>query len=305
MFDMKFDIVVGNPPYGIGTQYTHLKIMKTVLPLCTDKLCFIMPSKPITQQLDKEGVWYKMFKEAVCTDIQTVSKSMFPTTVMDNTAIYYCDRKIKDFEKYCKKLDVENVLYSAVSDEGRLFIDGFHKYYNDGHKCIKPFIEWDRRKKDIYQSLIEPDNYYLSINLQYGPLGGKWISKKLQQIDILDSENEKEDLRVRTAQISILKCPTKEYGENLKNLMINGKVLRYSLWLKQVNQNIIQEQYKYVPALDYTEIDTDEKLLSTCGFSNDEIIKILNYLKDFDFSQNRNELIRGIKYIPDEDQKEK
>ena len=43
-----------------------------------------------------------MFKEAVCTDIQTVSKKMFPNTTMDNTAIYYCDRKNKDFEKIRK-----------------------------------------------------------------------------------------------------------------------------------------------------------------------------------------------------------
>ena len=86
---MKFDIVVGNPPYGVRTDYTHLKIMKTVLPLCTDKLTFIMPSKPIIQQLDINGVWFKMFKKAVCTDIQTVSKKMFPNITMDNnTAIY-------------------------------------------------------------------------------------------------------------------------------------------------------------------------------------------------------------------------
>ena len=73
---------------------------------------------------------------------------------------------------------------------------------------------------------------------------------------------------------------------------MDGKVLRYSLWLKQVNQNIYLDQYKYVPAIDYTDIDTDETLLSKCGFSDDEIKKILDYLKNFEFSTSRNDTIR-------------
>ena len=96
---MKFDICVGNPPYGerpSGISATlHLQIMKTVLDFCTDKLCFIMPSKPIIQQLDKDGVWYKMFMNAVCTDVEVVKKGTFKNTTMDDTAIYYIARPRK------------------------------------------------------------------------------------------------------------------------------------------------------------------------------------------------------------------
>ena len=31
---------------------------------------------------------------------------------------------------------------------------------------------------------------------------------------------------------------------------------------------------------------SDEKLLSNCGFTEDEIEKVMKYLKDFDFTQN-------------------
>ena len=54
--------------------------MKTVLDFCTDKLCFIMPSKPITQQLDTNGIWYNMFKTAVCTNVETVKQGTFKNT---------------------------------------------------------------------------------------------------------------------------------------------------------------------------------------------------------------------------------
>ena len=75
---MKFDICVGNPPYGGkkkgSSDFLHYMIMRTVLDFCTDKLCFIMPSKPIVRQLKEP--WYSMFKNAVCTDIAVVNKSM-------------------------------------------------------------------------------------------------------------------------------------------------------------------------------------------------------------------------------------
>ena len=81
-------------------------------------------------------------------------------------------------------------------------------------------------------------------------------------------------------------------------MMISGYVLRYGLWLTQINKHIYQEQYKYVPDKDYTTIDTDEKLLSKCGFSDDEIKVVMKYLKDFDFTRNRNDVVRGIKEEP-------
>ena len=292
---MKFNIVVGNPPYGVRTDYTHLKIMKTILPLCTDKLTFIMPSKPIIQQLENDGVWMKMFKEAVCTDIQTIKKGTFKNTNMDATAIYYCDRKIKDTEKCCKKLNVEDTLYSSVSDEGRIFIDGFQKFYNSGNKSIKPLIGWDRRNKNTYPKLIKSGKYYLSVNragVKPGTGIPNWISGELERLGILDSDNEIKDLSIREKQINILECPNEKYAKNLQLLLLKSNVFKYSLWLQEVNQEMKQRVFKYVPAIDYTEIDTDEKLLSKCGFSNDEIEKILNYLKNFEFKTSRNDTIR-------------
>ena len=82
--------------------------------------------------------------------------------------------------------------------------------------------------------------------------------------------------------------------------MINGLVLRYSLWLTQIDQAIYQAQYKYVPDIDYTEIDTDEKLLSKCGFTELEVEKVMIYLKDFDFTQNRNNIVRDFELKPED-----
>ena len=74
--------------------------------------------------------------------------------------------------------------------------------------------------------------------------------------------------------------------------MLNGLVLRYSLWLKLTHQEIFNEQFEYVPDVDYKDIKTDEELLSVCGFTDDEIENVIDYLKTFNFSTNRNNVIR-------------
>ena len=74
--------------------------------------------------------------------------------------------------------------------------------------------------------------------------------------------------------------------------MLNELVLKYSLWVVQDNQAIYQAEFKYVPDLDYTNIHTDEELLSICGFTPEEISQVMDYLKNFDFSKNRNDVVR-------------
>ena len=78
--------------------------------------------------------------------------------------------------------------------------------------------------------------------------------------------------------------------------MLNGLVLKYSLWLVQDNQAIYQAQFKYVPNIDYKNIKMDEELLSVCGFTPEEIENMMVYLRNFDFMKNRNNVIRDYIY---------
>lgn len=286
---MKFDIIVGNPPYGMRTDYIHLMIMNTALKFCTDKLVFIMPSKPITKQLSSE--WYNMFKNAVCNRVEVMDKGVFRGTNMDNTSIFYCDRNEKP-ENYCKKLDVDKVIYNMIdSDAHRLFLKMFDEI--EQMYITIPYGSKENKDKEIENVYIKTkeDKFYLNVN-RAGGFGAKWLSGTLEKVDILTKDDEIEFSKKHTKKKNIIECPTKEYGYNLKNLMVNGLVLRYALWLTQTNQNIANPQFKYVPDLDYTNIHTDEELLSVCGFTPEEIEKMMDYLKHFDFSKNRNDVVR-------------
>ena len=294
---MKFDVIVGNPPFGVAQKGSspnlHLIIMNYVLKFCTNKLVFIMPSKPIVVQLQEP--WFSIFKNAVCNEIEVVSKDTFSGINMDNTAIYYCDRNDKP-ENYCKKLDVDKVIYNMIdSDAHRLFIDkmgrmselkisyifGSKTYYENN---LESFITKSNIKK-----------FYLNVNrvsTEPGKGETQWFSNILKKVGVLTKDEEIEFCKEHTKRKNIIECPSKEYGENLKNLMLNGLVLKYSLWLLQDNQAIYQEEFKYVPNVDYSKINTDEELLSICGFTPEEIEKMMDYLKHFDFSKNRNDVVR-------------
>ena len=292
---MKFDIVVGNPPYGKATHGNldiHFKILKTSLDFCVNKLCFIMPGKAL--QTNIKPIYLNVLKNAVCVKAELQDKNIFKNTNMQETAIYYCDRNANP-DDYDKKLDVDANLYNNLDDICKLFIDKMSTmkeleiYKTYTHSNIKE--EMDKMINSVIKSLSD-DYYYLNVNRANGALGAKWISPVLEKEGIKTKDEEIEYITTYTAKKNILKCPSLKYGENLKKLMIDGKVLRLSLWLMQENQDMYQKVFKYVPDIDYTTIDTDEKLLSACGFTSDEIVKVMKYLNDFDFSKNRNDFVR-------------
>ena len=294
---MKFDVIVGNPPFGVAQKGSspnlHLKIMNSIIKFCTNKLVFIMPSKPIVVQLQEP--WFSIFKNAVCNKIEVVGKDVFRATDMDNTAIYYCNRN-DDPKNYCKKLDVDKVIYNMIdSDAHRLFIDKMSRMSE-----LKIYFIFGSRTyyEDNLNNFIVKSNinkFYLNVNrvsTEPGKGETQWFSNILKEVGVLTKDEEIEFCKEHTKRKNIIECPTKEYGENLKNLMLNGLVLKYSLWVVQDNQAVYQEEFKYVPNIDYSKINTDEELLSVCGFTPEEISQVMDYLKNFDFSKNRNDVIR-------------
>lgn len=293
---MKFDCVVGNPPYGedkVGSsRFLHLKIMRNSIKLCNDRMSLIMPSKPIVKQLEDE--WYKVFREAVCTRIDIMDKSVFPGTKMDNTAVFYFERKAVD---YCKKLDVDKIIYNMIDNEGhRLFFDKMGCFGNIGFWSyrLNNQITVEKQVKMIVDRMGDC-KYYLNVN-RFSGGSSIWFSNKLYKVPVFDKEGEIDYCKNNTEGKNIIECPNRQYAENLKKLMHNGLVLHYGLFWTKYSRSIVSDNFKYVPDIDYTYIHTDEELLSACGFNKEETEKTMKYLRNFDFSKNRNDLIRNYNF---------
>lgn len=286
-----WDVVVGNPPFGTPHKgngcLMHLKIMKNSLSLCRDFLCFIMPSRPIKLQLEKE--WYDMFRTAVCTKVDVVEKDVFPVTDMDKTAIYFCDRKA-EHKDLCRKFDVDRRVYEMIDEEGhRLFIDKIKRMNN-----LAP-IGFNRNLHYVIKQL-KDNSFYISVK-QAGPIPSvstvRFISSTLKDIPVMTKEQVIDFCKVK-ARKNFIECPSYEYGVNLKKLFCESLVFKYGLWLTQTYQNIYAAQFKYIPSLDYSKIDNDLDLLLACGFTREEADTVLTYLSTFDFTRNRNDMVRDL-----------
>ena len=277
---------MGNPPFGSRTDYKlHYRIMKNSLSKCREFLCFIMPSKPIIRQLT--GEWYDMFMKAVCTRVDVVGQEMFKGTQMDKTAIYFCDRKAEQ-KDLCIKFDVDRRIYEMIDEEGhRLFIDKMGKM-----EQLKIYIGVDPRKYDSIVNKVKKDSLYLNVNRHYGSMGGVWMSCILKTLPVMTGEQIIEFYKTNMAHRNILLCPSYEYGVNLKKMFCESLVFRYGLWLTQIDQSVYQDQFKYIPSLDYSKIDNDLDLLLACGFTREEADTVLTYLSTFDFTRNRNDMVR-------------
>lgn len=287
-----FDVVVGNPPFGTkfkgSSCVLHLKIMKNSLLKCRDFLCFIMPSKPIKVQLT--GEWFDMFRNAVCTKVDVVGQNVFKEAQMDNTAIFFCDRKAEQ-KDFCKKFDLDRRIYEMIDDEGhRLFI-------NKMGKMSQLKVDIPIETGCNLSNRVKKDSLYLNVNragIKPGHGEQIYMSSYLKTLPVMTGEQIIEFYRSHYAKRNILLCPSYEYGVNLKKLLCESIVFRYGLWLTQIDQNVLQSQFRYVPDLDYSKIDNDLDLLLACGFTREEADTVMTYLSTFDFTRNRNDMVRDL-----------
>lgn len=291
-----WDIVVGNPPFGAdkkgSTRFLHYMIMKNSLSKCRDFLCFIMPSKPITVKIEDE--WLSMFKSAVCTMIEVVGKETFPGTQMDKTAIYYCDRKARK-DLYDKKLDMDDKLYRCIDEDGhRTFIDCFDRWFEDDHKRLLPVFRFDEYMVDECRRKLKRNKYYLNLTYSYASSVSVWITDSFYELGIRNYEEELEVFTPDEKRKVVIECYSVQFGKNLQKLFRSGLVFKYALWLTQNSRSLTANQFKYIPSLDYSKIDNDLDLLLACGFTREEADTVLTYLSTFDFTQNRNDMVRDL-----------
>lgn len=268
----KFDIIVGNPPYGDNSgnglsKTLHFDIASFLLNKYNEKMIFIMPNKirnSTTRRFDKYKKEFTMLSEI------TNEGNPFEGFASVNTGIFVFENHKVD------KVNVCGVVYNNLFE-----ISPFTEYENSFMNLLKNknfaenyYIPWPKSEKT--------KRYIRLTNIANGAKSGKWFSSIIENVGVftktdLDNWNNSHD-----SQYACVSSNNKNELENIEIAMKNP-LLRFGLYKVQDDQNMKIRCYEYIPDIDWSnsKTQTDVGILEMVGCSKENAKEFAKYVKDY------------------------
>lgn len=306
--NMKFDYIVGNPPFGsVGGDTLHLKCIDKVFDKFIKKMLIIMPWGFVT----KDTKSFKKYQIKFAPKLQYVKEILgnnFEGTHMGPAAIYEFTNEetettiIEDLSgNKTEKSDLTNVsLFTPYDEEIIKYLES--QGQNEGIACgghdhctkqslnKRGIFNEEEINNLIVQNIKDNCNHipenkiYLLVNAANGGMNGTFMSSKAGII--FTSKQEVIDLLVNrqtTTFSNLLLFNTIKEAENCKQAL-KRPLLRFTCFKTQLDQMMtIKRVYKYVPAIDWEDERclTDEGLLEICGCPKDKAKEYAEYVKNY------------------------
>lgn len=308
--NMKFDYIVGNPPFGtVGGDTLHLKCLDLVYDKFIKKMLIIMPWGFVT----KDTRSFKKYQIKFAPKLQyvkEVSSNNFEGTKMPSVGIYEFtneESKTTILENLSgnktEKSDLTNVSRFTTYDEeiikylknqGQQLIvrAGGYGYCTKKALNRKGIFDEKQINKLINEAIIKNSEHlykynsktFLITNNTNGGMNGTFMSSKVGLIF-----NNVDDLirlfleRLIYSGYAIIILDSNKAAENCKKALQNP-LLRFTCYKTQLDQNmLIKKVYKYVPAIDWEDerCTSDEGLLEMCGCPKDKAKEYAEYVKNY------------------------
>lgn len=311
--NMKFDYIVGNPPFGsVGGDTLHLKCLDMVYDKFTKKMLIIMPWGFVT----KDTKSFKKYQIKFAPKLQYVKEvlsSNFEGTHMPSAAIYEFTNEetemtiLEDLSgNKTEKSDLTNVslftpyeeeIIKYLENQGQQKIIGDCGRLNSWKKQVQglnnddyknklfEIIETTSAFKKLKKEYNENSNIYgLLVNRVNGGCNGKYLTPNNGQI--LSSYNNFVNYFYNNPLgigYNCLLFNSFISAENCKKALQNP-LLRFICFKLQIDHNMVAGRvYKYVPAIDWEDERclTDEGLLEICGCPKDKTMEYVEYVKNY------------------------
>lgn len=308
--DMKFDYIVGNPPFGsVGGDTLHLKCLDLVYDKFIKKMLIIMPWGFVT----KDTRSFKKYQIKFAPKLQYVKEILgnnFEGTNMPSAAIYEFTNEenemtiLEDLSgNKTEKTDLTNIslftpyekeIIKYLENQGQQLIKctGGHDHCTKRSLNKEGIFDENQIKKLINETIIKHSQHlyqynsktFLMVNIANGGMNGSFISSKNGLIfnhinDLINLFIE----RSNSTGYTIVILNSKQSAENCK-IALQNPLLRFTCYKTQIDQNMtINKVYKYVPAIDWEDERclTDEGLLEICGCPKDKAKEYAEYVKNY------------------------
>ncbi len=273
----KFDVVIGNPPYGqcgMGSLDLHYEIAESLFGKYNEKMIFIMPGRVGFSTSQKFDKWKKKFTNVSNMDF---IGNPFENVAIGNVCIFTFENHNVD------KVTVKGIEYNSLFD-----ITPFTEYENRFMVKLKSDFSkkyWkDVRNTNTIESLNNKIlNFGFICSRHNGALNSRFFSSVLENVPVM--EHDKFVNWIYNYDVSFKCCIThnnEHFLENLKESM-KRPLLRFGLAKLQDDQNMSARVYKYIPDIDWADdrTHTDEGILEMVGFSKEESKEFAEYTKNY------------------------
>ena len=305
--NMKFDYIVGNPPFGsTGGDTLHLKCLDMVYDKFTKKMLIIMPFGFV----NKDTCSFKKYQEKFASKLQYVKEiagSNFEGTSMFSAAIYeftnketnttiienIAGNKIEksDLTNVSQFTTYENEIVKFLESTGKQLLSwgGGHSHCTKQSLSRKGIVDEITVNKLIEENVVENcskiplNSIYLTCNCFNGAMNGKYFSSKNGDIFVsLDKLINMFKERKISNGYNVLVFNSINAAENCK-IALQNPLLRFTCFKSQKDQSMGNKVYKYIPAIDWEDHRclTDEGLLEMCGCPLDKAKEYAEYVKKY------------------------
>ena len=305
LFNMKFDVIVGNPPYQeskehgkkvTGNGALWVKFTLKAIELCKDKghVAFIIPDSWTAPTYDlmgsRKSIFNDYFKKYNLTHINFNVKKYFPGVGTDPSAFvlkkdsnYATTNVVTPNEKF--DINIANTSF-ITRDVNSVALSIHEKILNQNENDKLCKMRWTKSVTSIKTENEKNKEYYY-------PFVDHHAGKPLRWANTLDPDalkrkilipyvgkyqciiDDKGELGARES-VSVLFLNDNETYESA-NSFLNSKLVTYIMNTNRWTQYVLSQIINYIPINDYTKVWTDNELYNYFNLTQNEIDYIEKY----------------------------